>query len=379
MLELPPLSLYVHIPWCVKKCPYCDFNSHEAGSVIPESDYVEILCQDFDRDFEHCNDRPLQSIFIGGGTPSLFGAKSFEKLLSHIQARTSLVDGCEITLEANPGTAEADKFADYFAAGINRLSIGIQSFDANQLQNLGRIHSPDESKRAVDFARTAGFENFNLDLMHGLPGQDVSGALVDLQTAIELEPLHISWYQLTIEPNTVFYARPPTLPEEPILDSLEEAGLDLLDDSGYVRYEVSAFAREGCHSRHNLNYWEFGDYLGIGAGAHGKITFPATNSIVRTQKHRQPNHYLSNSIQADPKRNEIPQDERPIEFLLNVLRSRHGFTESMFEARTGLPFSAIGKKVEYLIADELLCKSGDRLAASDKGYRLLNSLLQEFL
>jgi len=379
MLELPPLSLYIHIPWCVKKCPYCDFNSHEAQSVIPESDYVDILCQDFDRDYAHCDARPLQSIFIGGGTPSLFCARSFEKILSHIQTKASLSAACEITLEANPGTVEANKFTGYSAAGINRLSIGVQSFDERQLKNLGRIHSSDESKRAIDFARKAGFENFNLDLMHGLPGQNVSDALKDLQTAIDFDPLHISWYQLTIEPNTVFYARPPTLPEEPVLNSLEDAGLELLQNTGYHRYEISAFSKEDHYSRHNLNYWEFGDYLGIGAGAHGKITLAETNSIVRTQKHRQPNHYLSKSAQSDCKRTEILLDERPIEFLLNALRSRRGFSESLFQSRTGLPFSAIGKKVEYLISGGLLQNTDGRIAASDKGYRLLNSLLQEFL
>ena len=363
----------------MKKCPYCDFNSHEAQTDIPESVYVDILCQDFDRDYEYCDSRPLQSIFIGGGTPSLFAAKSFEKILSHIQAKASLSRECEITLEANPGTAEADKFSGYFAAGINRLSIGIQSFDERQLKNLGRIHSSDESKHAIDFARTAGFENFNLDLMHGLPGQSVSDALGDLQTAIDFDPLHISWYQLTIEPNTVFYARPPTLPEEPILHSLEDAGFALLEKSGYQRYEVSAFSKEGCHSRHNLNYWEFGDYLGIGAGAHGKITLAQTNTIVRTQKHRQPNHYLSKSIQSQTKRTEIPPNERAIEFLLNALRSRHGFSKTMFQSRTGLSFSTIGKKVEYLISGGLLAKTDGRIAATDKGYRLLNSVLQEFL
>ena len=379
MLELPPLSLYIHIPWCVKKCPYCDFNSHEVQSDIPESDYVKILCQDFDRDYEYCESRPLKSIFIGGGTPSLFGVKSFEKILSHIQTKASLSGECEITLEANPGTAEADKFSGYFAAGINRLSIGVQSFDERQLKNLGRIHSADESKRAIDFARKAGFDNFNLDLMHGLPRQSISDALSDLQSAIDFDPLHISWYQLTIEPNTVFHARPPTLPEEPILNSLEDAGLAMLENSGYSRYEVSAFSKQGCHSRHNLNYWEFGDYLGIGAGAHGKITLPHANTIIRTQKHRQPNHYLNKSIQSKIKRTEILPNERAIEFLLNALRSKYGFSELMFQSRTGLPFSAIGKKVEYLIAGGLLRKRDGRIAASDKGYRLLNSLLQEFL
>jgi putative oxygen-independent coproporphyrinogen III oxidase len=379
MLELPPLSLYIHIPWCVKKCPYCDFNSHEAQSEIPELEYTEILCKDFDRDYAFGGGRPIQSIFIGGGTPSLFSAKSVEKILSHISSRATLTENCEITLEANPGTAEAKKFKDYFAAGINRLSIGIQSFDDLQLKNLGRIHTSIESKRAIEFARSAGFESFNLDLMHGLENQTVEKALDDLRTAISFAPAHISWYQLTIEPNTVFYARPPILPAEEILDPMEEAGLDLLSESGYQRYEVSAFSKPNLQSLHNLNYWEFGDYLGIGAGAHGKITLANSNTIVRTQKPKQPKYYLSNSIQANLKRNEIEVDDRPIEFLLNALRSRAGFSEAMFQGRTGLPFSVIGKKVECLITDGLLRRRDDRIAASDKGYRLLNSLLQEFL
>lgn len=379
MLELPPLSLYIHIPWCVKKCPYCDFNSHEARAEIPEKDYIEALCQDFDRDYDFCQRRPIHSIFIGGGTPSLFAASSFEKLLLHIQSRATLSDDCEISLEANPGTAEAGKFADYASAGINRLSLGIQSFDDTQLKKLGRIHSAAESRRAIDFARSAGFENFNLDLMHGLPQQSVEEAMNDLQSALAFQPPHISWYQLTIEPNTVFHAKPPTLPDEPQLDALEAAGLELLEGAGYERYEVSAFTLSDRPSSHNLNYWEFGDYLGIGAGAHGKISIPQANSILRTQKNRQPAHYLSTGIQSGAKRTEIPTDERPLEFLMNALRSRRGFSQSMFEARTGLPFSVIGKKVEYLIAGGLLQTKGGRIAASDKGYRLLNSLLQEFL
>ncbi len=379
MLELPPLSLYIHIPWCVKKCPYCDFNSHEAPAGIPEQEYIEVLCQDFDRDYALCQGRPLQSIFIGGGTPSLFSAAAFDTLLEHIRSNSKLGSEAEITLEANPGTAEAEKFADYFSAGINRLSIGVQSFDDAQLKKLGRIHSSDESRRAIEFARKAGFENFNLDLMHGLPGQTVAAAIADLQVALGFSPLHISWYQLTIEPNTVFYARPPSLPDESVLSSLECSGLAQLAENGYRRYEVSAFSKEHYQSQHNLNYWEFGDYIGIGAGAHGKITLPESDSIVRTQKHRQPNHYLSKSLQAEVKRTEVLLDERPIEFLLNALRSRRGFTKAMFQARTGLPFSVIGKKVEYLIANELLEIRDDRIAASDRGYRLLNSLLQEFL
>lgn len=379
MLELPPLSLYIHIPWCVKKCPYCDFNSHEIQASLPEEEYVKILCQDFDRDFEFCGNRSIHSIFIGGGTPSLFQAKSFEKILQHIQSRARLAGNIEITLEANPGTAEAQKFADYRLAGINRLSLGVQSFDDEQLQNLGRIHTSAESRSAIDFAREAGFENFNLDLMHGLPGQDVEAALADLQTALSFAPRHISWYQLTIEPNTVFYARPPTLPAESILATLEEAGIARLEQSFFQRYEVSAYSQKDYQSQHNVNYWEFGDYLGIGAGAQGKITQADKQSIIRTQKHRQPNHYLQNSIKADVKVRDIVLADRPLEFLLNALRLRRGFTEAMFQARTGLPFSTIEKKVEYLLSSELLQHKDGWISASDKGFRLLNSLLQEFL
>lgn len=379
MLELPPLSLYIHTPWCVRKCPYCDFNSHEAQGEIPEKSYIERLCEDFDRDYAFCHGRPLQSIFIGGGTPSLFGADSFATLLRHIASRTPLSDDVEITLETNPGTAEADKFAGYFSVGINRLSIGVQSFDDEQLGTLGRIHSADDSRRAIQFAREAGFDNFNIDLMHGLPDQTAEGAARDLRTAMSYEPKHISWYQLTIEPNTVFYARPPTLPDEPVLGALEDAGLALLADGGFERYEVSAYAQPSGESRHNLNYWEFGDYIGIGAGAHGKITLPEAGAIFRTQKHRQPNHYLEKSIGSPLKRTEIAVDDRALEFLMNALRSKRGFSEAMFSSRTGLPFSAIGKKVEYLIANGLLESREGRIAASGKGFSLLNSLLQEFL
>ncbi len=379
MLELPPLSLYIHIPWCVKKCPYCDFNSHEMPSSLPEEEYVKVLCQDFDRDFGFCGERPIHSIFIGGGTPSLFQAKSFERILQHIRSRAELADGIEITLEANPGTAEVQKFADYYSVGVNRLSLGIQSFDNDQLLKLGRIHKSQESKQAIDFARQAGFDNFNLDLMHGLPEQDSDAALTDLHTAISFEPPHISWYQLTIEPNTVFYSRPPMLPAGSVVEAVEEAGFALLEGSSLQRYEISAYSQKNSQSQHNLNYWEFGDYLGIGAGAHGKITLSERNAIVRTQKHRQPEHYLQNNIQSEAKVQDIAVADRPIEFLLNALRSRRGFTKTMFEARTGLPFSTIGKKVECLISDRLLQNGSGWISASDKGYRLLNNVLQEFL
>lgn len=379
MLELPPLSLYIHIPWCVKKCPYCDFNSHEMQNSIPEQEYVIALCEDFDRDYARSGNRTIESIFIGGGTPSLFSAAAFTAILEHIQSKASLDSEAEITLEANPGTVEAQKFKDYRAAGINRLSLGIQSFDEEQLNKLGRIHNTNESKAAIDFARQAGFDNFNLDLMHGLPAQKQSEALNDLKTAIDYSPAHISWYQLTIEPNTIFYARPPSLPGESVISALEDAGIALLEDSSYTRYEVSAFSQKGRQSRHNLNYWQFGDYLGIGAGAHGKITNIAQQKVVRTRKHRQPNHYLRSSISREAEFNEINSTDLPIEFLLNALRTKQGFSVSMFESRTGLPFSTIRKKVEYLVANGLLQTEKDWITTTNRGFPLLNSLLQEFL
>lgn len=346
---------------------------------IPEQEYVIALCEDFDQDYARSENRTIESIFIGGGTPSLFSAESFATILEHIQSRASLSSEAEITLEANPGTVEAKKFQDYLAAGINRLSLGIQSFDEEQLKKLGRIHDASESRAAIDFARRAGFDNFNLDLMHGLPGQNQVEALNDLKTAIDFSPAHISWYQLTIEPNTIFYARPPLLPDESILNALEDAGIALLEDSSYTRYEVSAFSRNGKQSRHNLNYWQFGDYLGIGAGAHGKITNIAENKVSRTRKHRQPNHYLRSSISRDAEFNSIDSADLPIEFLLNALRTKQGFSIGMFETRTGLPFSTIRKKVEYLVSNGLLQADKDWITTTNRGFSMLNSLLQEFL
>lgn len=379
MLELPPLSLYIHIPWCVKKCPYCDFNSHEAKHSIPEAEYITALCEDFDADYAQCDNREIHSIFIGGGTPSLFSAAAIEKLLNHIRKHAPICENAEISLEANPGTVEANKFRGYRQIGINRLSLGIQSFDDAQLKNLGRIHDADESRNAIDIAIQAGFDNFNLDIMHGLPGQNTEQAVRDLSTAIGFSPNHISWYQLTIEANTVFYARPPLLPSESVIDELEIAGNSLLEESDYRRYEVSAFSREGMQSQHNLNYWQFGDYLGIGAGAHGKVSKPQQNSIVRTRKQKQPNHYLQSQLNRSASIIEIEKEERPIEFLLNALRTTKGFSSSLFESRTGLPFSTIGKKVEYLVSDGMLQFNGDWITSTEKGYRLLNNLLEEFV
>ena len=379
MLELPPLSLYIHIPWCIKKCPYCDFNSHEFSDALPETEYIAALCGDFDSDLRLIQNRPLQSIFIGGGTPSLFSASAFGNLLDHIRQRCEFSREIEITLEANPGTAEASKFRDYRNAGINRLSMGIQSFDDLQLQKLGRIHNSDEARSAITIARQGGFDNLNLDLMHGLPGQECGAAMADLETALAFEPAHISWYQLTIEPNTVFYSRPPSLPSEPVIDEIQDSGQQLLSSRGYQRYEVSAYSSPANQSIHNLNYWQFGDYIGIGAGAHGKCSFPEQQKVVRTRKLKQPGHYLQAGINREAEINEISREELPLEYLLNSLRTTSGFSVADFESRTGVPFSSIGKKVEYLVSSGLLKNKGQQITTTDKGFGLLNSVLQEFL
>lgn len=398
MLAKPPLSLYVHVPWCVKKCPYCDFNSHEFGarSALPEKNYIAALCADFDRDYAlacagEFQPRAIHSIFIGGGTPSLFSADSFNTLLQHI-ARTQAPGwlherGLEITLEANPGTLEAGRFTDYRAAGINRLSLGIQSFDDSQLQRLGRIHDSAQARLAIESAHRAGFTNFNLDLMHGLPEQTLASALTDLTTALSFEPTHLSWYQLTIEPNTVFFSKPPPLPRESILTSVQDAGHTLLCQSGFEQYEVSAYARSAAtQSQHNLNYWQFGDYLGIGAGAHGKLTVSDTPLPIRTRKLRQPDHYLraANANPADfsAQSSAIAKDEIAVEFLLNTLRTRQGFTVRDFEARTGLAFESIRSAVDRLSQRSLLVQHEEpqrRITTTDRGFRLLNNVLEEFL
>lgn len=379
MLELPPLSLYIHVPWCIRKCPYCDFNSHEFQGALPEHDYINALCADLDGELERVNGRALQSIFIGGGTPSLLGADSYARLLDHIGQRIGLGKNAEVTMEANPGTAEAERFAGFRKAGINRLSLGIQSFDDQQLSKLGRIHDSAQAKRAIGIARDAGFENFNLDLMHGLPEQTINAALDDLHSALEFEPRHLSWYQLTIEPNTVFYRRPPPLPADEFVSEMQLQGQQLLSEHGLQQYEVSAYARTDSASLHNLNYWRFGDYLGIGAGAHGKLTDTENNSILRTRKKKQPGHYLQSNLERTSECKAISEEDKPLEFLLNALRLREGFTIEQFESRTGLAFSVIGKRVEYLQSKHLLEVDGNRISTSTRGYQLLNSVLEEFL
>ena len=382
MLEAPPLSLYIHVPWCTRKCPYCDFNSHTSDTALPQTEYIKALCEDFDAELERipcAKDKEIDSIFIGGGTPSLFDAASFEKLLSHIREKSTLAKSPEITLEANPGTVEATKFEEFRAAGINRLSIGVQSFNDEKLRALGRVHDSREAKAAIETAKKAGFENLNLDLMHGLPGQDCTQAINDLNTAIEYAPTHLSWYQLTIEPNTVFYRKPPSLPKESLIQEVQEIGLSIMEDHGFHHYEVSAYAQHGRECVHNLNYWEFADYIGIGAGAHGKLTNIETDTIFRTRKLKQPTHYLNNSSNRDAESIEIHTEERALEFLLNALRIKRGFSTDLFMMRTGVPFSTIAKKVECLSSQGFLSTNGNRVSATNIGYALLNSVLEEFL
>lgn len=377
MLELPPLGLYVHIPWCVRKCPYCDFNSHEQpGKGIPESEYVDKLIADLRDELARADERHIQTVFFGGGTPSLFQPASFERLLEALAASGRLVQDAEITLEANPGSAEAERFAGYRRAGINRLSLGVQSFSDTALSALGRIHDGAQASAAFAMARAAGFDNINIDLMFGLPAQDRQQALADLEAGIDLKPEHISWYQLTIEPNTVFWHRPPVLPEDSAIEAMQEAGLALLQRAGYRRYEISAFALANHQCRHNINYWVFGDYLGVGAGAHGKLTDPDSGRILRTRKTRQPKHYLSADCLTAAE--EVDRNARPLEFLMNALRLRTGFTVGQFESHTGIAFGVIEEKLKCLVDQRLLEMNGKRVSATARGYRLLDSVLGEF-
>lgn len=374
-LTLPPLSLYVHIPWCVRKCPYCDFNSHTADQALPEAAYVAALRADLEREQQWAQSRPLQSVFFGGGTPSLFSARAIGEVLDAAARDIGFAEDVEITLEANPGTAEMARFRDYRAAGVNRLSIGVQSFAERSLAALGRIHSGAEAIRAVEMARKAGFERLNLDLMHGLPGQTEAEAVADLEQAITLDPGHISWYQLTIEPNTEFYRRRPVLPAEPVIDAIGEAGAALLSAKGYAQYEVSAHARPGVASRHNSNYWEFGDYIGIGAGAHGKLTDPGSRRILRTCKIRQPRGYLAS---ADPcaASSAIAAAELPLEFLMNALRLNAGVPAPYFSQRTGLACEVLERPWAQLANRGLLepLASG-RMKATPLGHRFLDTVL----
>lgn len=391
-LILPPLSLYIHVPWCVKKCPYCDFNSHKADSVLPEKDYVIALLDDLDDDLKWLAEnkveaRPIQSIFIGGGTPSLLSVEAYENLFQGLQQRLKFVDDIEITMEANPGTFEAEKFNGYRQLGINRLSIGIQSFSDHQLTHLGRIHNGEEAIAAVKMAKAAGFDNFNLDFMHGLPDQTLQQALDDLQKGMDLNPTHISWYQLTIEPNTEFFKRPPVLPQDETLWAIQEAGQNLLAKNGYQQYEISAYGKTGKQARHNLNYWEFGDYLGIGAGAHGKLTVPADQltdtKIFRTAKTRLPKDYLNLAKRFLVAQDNIAIEDRELEFLMNGLRLYDGVDVVKFSQRTGLDYQTIERGVKQSIVDGLIdgaaLKKNGKLKTTEQGQLFLNELLERFL
>ena len=375
---LPPLALYVHIPWCVRKCPYCDFNSHAAGPTLPEAEYVDALLADLDQDLPHIHGRTLTSIFFGGGTPSLFSAEALGRLLDGVARRLSFAPDIEITLEANPGTFEQAKFVAYRGLGINRLSIGIQSFQDAKLKALGRIHGRDEAIRAADRARAAGFDNFNLDLMHGLPGQSLADALADLDQAIALAPTHLSWYQLTMEPNTVFWSQPPELPEDDTLWDIQEAGQARLAAAGYRQYETSAYAQPGRQARHNLNYWGFGDFLGIGAGAHAKLSAP-DGTLLRSWKTRLPKDYLdpTKPFQAGEKRLE-PAD-LPFEFMMNALRLVDGVPAAWYPQRTGQSLASLAPALAAAWRDGLLVDDPERLQPTARGQLFLNDLLQSFL
>ena len=377
----PPLSLYIHIPWCVRKCPYCDFNSHEAREDVPEEHYITALIADLEQDLPAVWGRTIESLFIGGGTPSLFSARAIARLLSEIRARIPLKPAAEITLEANPGTVDQAHFDGFREAGINRLSMGIQSFQDESLASIGRIHDGTEARAAVAAARRAGFENINLDLMFGLPAQTTAGVLLDLSAAMELQPAHISFYELTIEPNTRFFRQPPPRPDDDILWEMQTAGRSRLDAAGYQRYEVSAYAQPGRQCRHNLNYWQFGDYLGIGAGAHAKISNAATQTITRTSKVKHPRAYLdaASSNARIGSSNELTAGDVILEFAMNSLRLDSGFTRASFTAATGLPCTLIETRVHSAIEHQLLTDDNDIIRATAKGQHYLNELLQHWM
>jgi len=372
----PPLSLYIHIPWCVRKCPYCDFNSHAITGDIPEAAYLAALLEDLDQDLSLAGGRKIQTVFIGGGTPSLMSGDFFQQLFLALRSRLNFAPDAEITLEANPGTVEQGRFQAFREAGINRLSIGVQSFHPEHLKVLGRIHDSEAAHRAINTARSAGFDNFNVDLMHGLPGQSPEQAVADLQAALSHQPPHLSWYQLTVEPNTEFYSRPPDLPDDDRLWAIYSQGSEFLKQQGFRDYEVSAWSLPGRESRHNLNYWTFGDYLALGAGAHGKISH-SDGCIRRYWKTRQPEAYLNRIGSRTAGSEIVGADELPLEFLMNALRLTEGVDERLFTLRTGLPLTSVAVKLEQLRTEKLL--EPHRIQATELGQRYLNSLLERFL
>ena len=377
MHEEIPLSLYVHIPWCQKKCPYCDFNSHAITTNLPEARYVESLIKDLEWDKKLSQGRKINTIFFGGGTPSVFSSKSIGRIIAAIDNLIGISPNAEITIEANPGSTDKKKYGDFFSVGINRISIGAQSFQSKHLDSLGRIHSNKDAKDAIKAATKAGFNNINIDLMHGLPNQDIREAKEDLKIAIDTGAKHISWYQLTIEPNTEFYSKPPTLPHTDELADIYDNGMTLLSNQGFEQYEVSAFTSDKKPSLHNLNYWSFGDYIGIGAGAHGKIT-TREGDIVRTLKSKMPNSYMERRDKNPRIKKSVSQDELITEFMMNALRLKNGVPWTYFESRTGISQSVISERVINLQNQGLLESSMEQLRTSDLGYRFLNSILERF-
>src|SRR5688572_19500805 len=384
-MQLPPLSLYVHMPWCVRKCPYCDFNSHVAPESIPQQQYVDVLLEDLALDAGAAQGRALVSVFFGGGTPSLFAPEQVARFLEGARSLVPFAPDAEVTLEANPGTVEHGRFSGYRDAGINRVSLGAQTFNADHLRTLGRIHGSGDIARAVEEVRGAGIDNFNLDLMYGLPAQTLQQALGDLDAALALEPTHISHYQLTLEPGTVFYHRPPPLPDSDAIWQMQLVCQERLAARGYQHYEVSAYARAGRRSRHNLNYWQFGDYIGVGAGAHGKLTWLANeqrrSAIVRSARLKQPREFLRRAA-ADriSDRFEVATADLPFEYMLNVLRLTDAFAEADFEARTGLAFAAIRPDIQEAERKRLVREAGvGSWRVTELGQRFLNDLQALFL
>ncbi|ERT12030.1 radical SAM family heme chaperone HemW [Photorhabdus temperata] len=376
MLKLPPLSLYIHIPWCVQKCPYCDFNSHALKGDVPHQEYVDHLLADLKADLPMVNGREITTIFIGGGTPSLLSSQGMQQLLDGVRTLLPVSPQAEITMEANPGTVEADRFSGYQQAGINRISIGVQSFSPDKLVRLGRIHGPDEAKRAAHLAASLELRSFNLDLMHGLPNQSLDEALDDLRQAIALSPPHLSWYQLTIEPNTSFGSRPPVLPDDDALWDIFSQGHQLLTAAGYQQYETSAYAKPGYQCQHNLNYWRFGDYLGIGCGAHGKITFE-DGRILRTVKTKHPRGYMQGRYLD--KQHQVENEDRPFEFFMNRFRLLEAMPKQDFSDFTGLSESSIRNQIDQALAAGYLSETATHWQITQKGKLFLNSLLELFI
>ena len=373
----PPLALYVHVPWCLRKCPYCDFNSHALSGPLDSAAYVEALLSDLELELPLVAGRELVSVFIGGGTPSLLSAEAVARLLEGVSRRLPLAPHAEVTLEANPGAVEAGRFAGFRAAGVNRLSIGVQSFSSVALQRLGRIHGPDAGREALTAARKAGFDNINIDLMFGLPGQDREAAQQDIKQALELAPEHISYYQLTLEPNTLFATRPPRLPEEELIEEMHLEGQHRLAEAGYAQYEISAYSQPGRQCRHNLNYWTFGDYLGLGAGAHGKLTTPKGGEVWRRWRVRGPDRYLraAGSRDALAGRRVLSNHDLLLEFMMNSLRLNQGFSRDLFQERCGLPIAVAEPGITTAMGLGLLSRADGAIVPSERGLRYLNDLL----